>query len=96
MIYEVEGEVWAYSGVGGWHFLTLPRELTEGLKTLRGKSRAWGSMRVEVRLGDSCWSTSLFPDTRSGAFLLPIKAEVRRREGVKAGDPVRVSIEIAA
>lgn len=95
MIYEVEGEVWAYSGPGGWHFLTLPSELTQGLKTMRGKSRAWGSMRVQVQLGDARWSTSLFPDTRSGAFLLPIKAEVRRREGVAAGDRVQVTIEVA-
>lgn len=96
MIYEVEGEVWAYSGAGGWHFLTLPSELTQGLKLMRGKSRAWGSMRVNVRLGESRWSTSLFPDTRSGAFLLPIKSEVRRREGVEAGDRVQVAIEVAA
>lgn len=95
MIYHVEGEVWAYSGPGGWHFLTLPTELTDGLKVLRGKSRAWGSLRVEVRLGEHRWRTSLFPDTKSGAFLLPIKADVRRRAGVAAGDRISVQVEIA-
>lgn len=95
MIYDVEGEVWAYAGPGGWHFLTLPAALTDGLKLLRGRSRAWGSMRVEARLGDCHWRTSLFPDTKSGAFLLPIKAEVRRRAGVAAGDRISVQVEIA-
>lgn len=95
MIYEVEGELWAYAGPGGWCFLSLPTELTDGLRVMRGKSRAWGSMRVNVRLGGSAWSTSLFPDTRSGAFLLPIKAEIRRRERVQAGDRVSVTVEVA-
>jgi hypothetical protein len=93
--YEVEGEVWAYAGKSGWHFLTLPKDLTSGLRTLRGTSHAWGSMRVQATLGGATWNTSIFPDTKSGAFLLPIKAEVRAREGILAGDRVSVSIEVA-
>lgn len=95
MRYEVEGEVWATDGPGGWCFLTLPQDLTEGLRTVRGANTvAFGSMRVEVTLGGTTWRTSLFPDTRRGAFLLPLKADVRRRERIAPGDRVRVALEV--
>jgi hypothetical protein len=93
--YEAECEVWAYPGKAGWHFVSLPTDLTAPLKHVRGgQGSAWGSMRVEATIGASTWRTSLFPDTRSGAFLLPLKAEIRRRERLSAGDRVRVTVEI--
>jgi hypothetical protein len=94
--YDAECEIWAYSGKGGWHFATLPADLTAPLKTVRGgQSRAWGSMRVEATIGGSSWTTSLFPDSKSGCFLLPVKAAVRKQEGISAGDLVRVIVKIA-
>lgn len=94
MRYETQGEVWAMP-TGGWHLLTLPSELTAGLKALRGPNAvAFGSMRVQATIGATTWRTSIFPDTKRGAFLLPVKAEVRRREGITAGDVVPVVVEL--
>lgn len=36
----------------------------------------------------------LFSDSKSGSFLLPVKAEVRRKEALCAGDRVEVTFEI--
>jgi hypothetical protein len=94
MRYEADAEIWVFH-TGNWHFVTLPAEFSEGIKTLRGpKTPGWGSVRVTARLGSSEWRTSIFPDSKSGAFLLPIKAEVRKRERVTAGDTVSLSVEI--
>jgi hypothetical protein len=94
MRYEMQAEIWLYK-TGSWHFVTLPVEFSEGIKTLRGPtSRGWGSVRVKARLGASEWRTSIFPESKSGAFLLPIKAEIRRREGVAAGDTVALVVEL--
>jgi len=93
--YEAECELWTSPGKGGWCFITLPRDWTSPLKVVRGsQAGAWGSMRVEATIGASTWRTSLFPDSKAGAFLLPIKAEVRRREGIAPGDRVRVVVTI--
>ena len=54
----------------------------------------WGSLRVTATIGGTTWRTSVFPDAKSGAFVLPLKAEVRRREGIGAGDRVAVAVEI--
>jgi hypothetical protein len=94
VIYEFEAEVWVSGGEGAWHFLTLPADVGEGLKALRGPARNFGSMRVSASVGDTVWKTSLFPDRRLGTFLLPVKADVRRRLGLGVGDSVRVTIEV--
>jgi Domain of unknown function (DUF1905) len=56
--------------------------------------RPFGSVAVGVTLGSTTWTTSLFRDTKSGSYLLPVKAGVRRREGVGAGDTVRLVVEV--
>jgi hypothetical protein len=88
-------EVWVWQGPAAWHFVSLPVELTEGIKALRGPTeRGWGSLRVEATVGSVVWRTSIFPDRRSGAFLLPIKAEVRKRAGIGAGDRIALKVEL--
>ena len=94
MLYEFEAEIWVSGGEGAWHFLTLPREVGEGLRALRGPARNFGSMRVSACISDIVWKTSLFPDRRMGTFLLPVKADVRRRRGLRVGDSVRATIEV--
>ena len=94
MIYEFEAEVWVSGGQGAWHFLTLPGEVGEGLKTLRGPAHNFGSMRVSASIGDTVWKTSLFRDRRFGTFLLPVKADVRRRLDLGVGDTLRATIEV--
>ena len=51
MRYEFEAEIWVSGGEGAWHFLTLPRQVGEGLKTLRGPAHNFGSMRVSACIG---------------------------------------------
>jgi hypothetical protein len=53
----------------------------------------FGSVRVEARIGDVVWRTSVFPQ-KTGGYLLPVKADVRRRAGIAAGDEVRVELEL--
>ena len=52
--------------------------------------RGFGSVRVEVTLGETTWRTSVFPEAASGCFVLPVKKAVRRAEGVDPGDVGRV------
>ena len=56
-----------------------------------GRSRGWGSVRVTARIGDSEWQSSIFPGNEA-SWLLPIKVEVRKAEGIAEGDDVEVTI----
>ena len=41
---------------------------------------------VTVHLGDSTWTTSLWP--KDGGYIVPLKLAVRRAEGVEVDDVV--------
>jgi hypothetical protein len=55
--------------------------------------RGFKSARVEARIGDVTWRTSVFP-MKSGGYFLPVKKEVRCRAGIGAGDEVTVELEL--
>jgi len=91
-----EAELWASESVGSWVFLTVPGEVGDDIRLLAGPPTGFGSVRVEVTCGGSVWRTSVFPDkARGGAtpYVLPVKADVRRREGLDVGD--RASVRLA-
>jgi hypothetical protein len=86
-------KVWTQESTGAWHFVTLPANLSERIRTLTmGQLKPFGSFRVNARTGLSRWETSLFKDTKRGVFVLPVKADVRRKEKIKPGDTIEVSI----
>ena len=89
-------ELWEWEAKGGWFFVTLPDELADDIRarTDDGLRRGFGSVRVEATVGESTWRTSVFPDTTSGSFVLPVKKPVRTAEGIEPGDTVDVSLVI--
>jgi len=81
-------------GEGGWYFVRLPAEAAEDVRDqVTGPRRGFGSVRVRVQIGDSIWSTSVFPE-KAGSFLLPVKKAVRRSESLLDGDPVEVELTV--
>lgn len=92
----VTGPLWLWSGEGGsWHFLSIPDDQADELRAHRfaGPRRGFGSVRVEARIGDVSWRTSVFPQ-KSGGYILPVKAEVRRKAEISAGDEIIVKLEL--
>jgi hypothetical protein len=49
---------------------------------------------VEAAINGVAWRTSIFPQ-KEGGYVLPIKADVRRRAGIAAGDEVTVELELS-
>lgn len=93
--YTMKSKVWFYPGKAGWYFLTLAKEPSESIrKTFGPLARAWGSLPVTVTIGKSSWETSIFPGKKAGAYLLPLKAEVRKKEQIAEGDKITFSIAI--
>ena len=88
--------VWEHSPgePGSWHFLTLPADLAEDIRLEAGPRAGFGSVPVEVSVGSSTWRTSLFPDTATGSFVLPVRKQVRLAEGLGAGRTCQVTLEV--
>ena len=93
--YTITAPIWRYEGPAGWHFVTLPTEVADEIDVrFEHAHRPFGSLRVHVSLGHVSWTTSLFRDTKSESYLLPIKAVIRRVAGVDAGDTVTLELTV--
>jgi hypothetical protein len=93
----VTAPLWLWSGEEGrWHFVTIPAEEALEIRlesAASGMRRGFGSVRVEATIQGVAWKTSIFPG-KSGGYLLPVKASVRRDAGIAADDMVTVTIEL--
>jgi len=49
---------------------------------------------VRATVGETSWTTSVFPDSESGRYVLPVKKAVRSAEDVDEGDTVDVILEV--
>ncbi|QLY29288.1 DUF1905 domain-containing protein [Nocardia huaxiensis] len=94
--YSFTARLWEWEGQAAWHFVSLPEDLADDIEELHGRHAAgFGSVRVRVTLGESRWSTSLFPDRKRATYILPIKKQVRTAEGLTAGDSAQITLTIA-
>ena len=53
-----------------------------------GRGRGFGSVKVTACVGESRWTTSVFPNG-DGQWMLPVKAAIRRAEDLAEGDLVQ-------
>jgi Domain of unknown function (DUF1905) len=63
---------------------------------VHGRAAGFGSVRVQVRIGETVWVTSVFPEKVSGSYLLPVKKAVRAEEGIDDGDRVKVWLSVTS
>ena len=95
--FKLKSKVWIYPGQAAWHFTTLPKKEAQKIKELfAGMTRGFGSIPVTVSLGKSSWKTSIFPDKKSGSFLLPIKAKIRKEEKIGADQEIVYNLKMEA
>jgi len=94
--YKVTSRVVLWPGAqGAWHFAHVDKKQSALIKKRDGgPRRGFGGIRVAVTLGKTKWETSIFPDSHSGTYLLPLKAAVRRAEGIAADDTIVFTLDI--
>jgi hypothetical protein len=86
--------IWRGEAAGRWYFVTVPEEQSIEIKAHAfAYPRGFNSVKVEATVGQVSWRTSVFP-LNSGGYVLPVKAEVRRKAGLSAGDEVTVQMEL--
>ena len=92
---EFTGEIWFWKGPAPWHFVTVPEDECLVLASAAGLvTYGWGMIPVTAHIGGTGWSTSLWP--KDGRYIVPVKAGVRRVEGLEVGDTVTVRLSVAA
>ncbi len=90
-------KVWKYKGKAGWYFATLPKTLSKKIRSSHGSSEeGWGRLKTTATIGTSNWKTAIWYDTKSQAYLLPIKATIRKKEKIEEGHTVKVDLTLEA
>ncbi|MFM9053207.1 MAG: DUF1905 domain-containing protein [Bacteroidota bacterium] len=93
--YRFTARVWKYPCPASWYFVSVPNGVSKEIRRLSlGKEEGWGRLKAIARIGDAEWPTALWYDTRHHTYLMPIKAEIRKRVGISEGSNVKVSINV--
>ncbi len=95
--FEFDAPLWRWEARANdvWTFVSLPEALSDELLELgEPYARGFGSLRVEVAVGDTVWRTSVFPDGARRAYVLPVKRAVREAEGLALGSAARVRLRL--
>ncbi len=89
---ELSGEIVEWRGPAPYFFVPLPPEDAELIDEIKAEVAYWGVIPVTARLGDTEFTTAMFP--RQGTYFLPVKVSVRRAEAVGLGDVVDVRLSV--
>ena len=88
-----EATVIYWRGPSPFYYAPLPAEHAAQIRRVaKFVTYGWGVIPVEATIASVTFKTSLFP--KDGTYLLPIKAAVRRKTNVTAGDLVAVEMTL--
>ena len=94
--YEFSAKAYQYSSseaMCGWTIVSLPKALSVEIRAcFKHLEEGWGRMKVTAVLGDSEWQTAIWFDTKQDTYLLPLKAKIKKRENIKLGEDVQISL----
>ena len=92
---KFRAKLWKYQGKVAWYFFTIPYEESVLIKYHNAfRKKGWGSVPVLVKLGKSEWKTSVFPESKSGCYILPMKVEIRKTNNIKEEDYSDIIMEL--
>ena len=93
MRFAFAGRVIEWRGPAPYYYVDVPAAVSEEIHELAGAvSYGWGVIPVEARIGSTAFTTSLFP--KDGRYLLPLRAAVRKPEGIALDDQVAVQMQL--
>ncbi len=93
--FSFTADIWVSGGTpGAWHFITLPQDIAEQIKAAQQQHLGFGTIKVTATIGDASWATSLFPDNKLNSYLLPVKANIRKKAKLHAGDTVETHLKL--
>ena len=81
--------------VCGWNFLFMPEELAKEIRAnFKWREEGWGRTKITAKIGGSEWKTSIWFDTKHDTYLLPVKAEIRKKEKIEMTEGKEVKLTI--
>jgi Domain of unknown function (DUF1905) len=92
MEWTFTGEVIEWRGPAPYLFVAMTAEDSKDLKEEARSLIYWGQVPVRVTIGDTEFTTALFP--KDGRYLVPVKVAVQRAEAIGEGAIVEVALRL--
>lgn len=86
--FEVVGVVETFPSPGGWHFVRVPKEITDRITK---KKSHWGFIPAVCTYKTYTWKSSLLP-IGDKTYFIALRAALRKKERITLGDRVCISI----
>lgn len=91
--YGFTAKPWQYTGPNEWYFISLPAKLSKEIRAaLKSEEGGWGRLKATAKIGNSEWKTAVWFDTKLNTYLLPLKAEIRKKESLAVGRAVKAVV----
>ena len=92
MDFQFEGAVVEWRGPAPFYFVAIPTQESVDIKFAAKGMEYWGQVPVTVRIGETEFTTALFP--KDGSYLLPLKDAVRKSAGLELDQVVAVALDV--
>lgn len=92
MDFAFEGLVVEWRGPAPFYFVAIPEDESADIKFAAKGMEYWGQVPVVVRIGDTEFTTALFP--KDGRYLLPLKDAVRTSTTIDVDQVVAVALNV--
>ncbi|SKA98020.1 protein of unknown function [Agreia bicolorata] len=90
-----DAQLYSLPSTNAWVFVSLPLDASDEIRERTSVPRpGFGSVYVTATIGSTTWTTSIFPESGGGPYVLPVKKTVRSAEGIAVGDTATVTVEI--
>lgn len=90
---EFDGEIFTWRGPAPFYFVAIPLDQSHDIKTIAYTvTYGWGVIPVQVQIGETVWTTSLFP--KGDLYLVPVKDRIRKAENLAEGEMVTLRLRI--
>lgn len=83
--------MWQHDSPGGWYFVSVPQDLAKEIRNnLQWQEEGWGRMKAIAQIETTSWDTAIWFDTKKNTYILPIKAEIRRKTALETNQDIAI------
>lgn len=93
--YTFIAKVWQYDGPNGWFFVSLPVEMSKEIRdNLKWQEEGWGRLKATAQIENVEWKTAIWFDTKSNTYLLPLKADIRKKCSIEKEQILEIILKV--
>ena len=91
--YNFLNKIWKHNGTGGWYFVSLPKDISKEIREhLQWQEEGWGRMKAIAQVKGVEWETAIWFDKKQNTYLLPLKADIRKKVNLELDHTIAVTI----